>query len=187
MMRECPKRAPLRCLMRTPRVFISSSIAPRLSMRNWQPGNRLLSQGFRELRMASALWWRFAVVLRKWARGSFCRCLRKTKRSSSSIKTKNRVRILRYFGCIRARGSERSVTPGQSPALLRFGDERMNAGIKALVFHHRRLRRLQGVRFGNVRRCIDVSMVPAVIDQQRCTRCGNCEMACFQEAIVILK
>ena len=56
--------------------------------------------------------------VRKWARGSFCRCLRKTKRFSSFIKTKNRVRTLRCFGCIRAWGSERSVTPGRSPALL---------------------------------------------------------------------
>lgn len=71
---------------------------------------------------------------------------------------------------------------------LRFGDERMNAGIeKRSYFITEDCDGCRACVSKCPEGCIDVSMVPAVIDQQRCTRCGNCEMACFQEAIVILK
>lgn len=72
--------------------------------------------------------------------------------------------------------------------LLRFGDERMNAGVKKRsYFITEDCDGCKACVSKCSEGCIDVSMVPAVIDQKRCTRCGNCEMACFQEAIVVMK
>ena len=71
---------------------------------------------------------------------------------------------------------------------IRFGDDRVRAGAtrRAYVITDE----CDGCRACVSKcpeGCIDVSSVPAVIDQDRCTRCGNCEMACFQEAIVRVK
>lgn len=68
---------------------------------------------------------------------------------------------------------------------LRFGDERFNAkNAKRGYFITDECDGCRACVSKCPEGCIDVSMVPAVIDQERCTRCGNCEMACFQEAIV---
>lgn len=71
---------------------------------------------------------------------------------------------------------------------VRFGEERMNAGVKARSYIV--TDECDGCRAcvsKCAEGCIDVSMVPAVIDQDRCTRCGNCATACFQEAIIVVK
>ena len=71
---------------------------------------------------------------------------------------------------------------------VRFGEERMNAGVKARSYIV--TDECDGCRAcvsKCAEGCIDVSMVPAVIDQERCTRCGNCATACFQEAIIVVK
>lgn len=98
-------------------------------------------------------------------------------------------RLYQAVGAWRERGCEDAY--GASAFVrtpIRFGDDRVRAGAtrRAYVITDE----CDGCRACVSKcpeGCIDVSSVPAVIDQNRCTRCGNCEMACFQEAIVRVK
>lgn len=105
--------------------------------------------------------------------------------------------VLRALGCrdiaafrlYQASGELVERRDGQARRMpVRFGEERMNAGVKARSYIV--TDECDGCRAcvsKCAEGCIDVSMVPAVIDQDRCTRCGNCATACFQEAIIVVK
>lgn len=100
--------------------------------------------------------------------------------------SRKNLTVFRMYQGVGERTERHAGTVARTP--LRFGDERMNAGIKKRSYFI--TEDCDGCRACVSKcpeGCIDVSMVPAVIDQERCTRCGNCEMACFQEAIIVVK